>query len=146
MHRCACARGLSVAGHAAGHERASAAHCVCARRALAALKRGRATPRDARAASSITRAPPRTRARRSIGYYDQAMRLMGELRGLIENHERAMGKEYEARLSAQHQARQHLEGVLRLQQQEAQPGQPGPGQQGQGEGSEVQQNESSKRD
>ncbi len=39
----------------------------------------------------------------SIGYYDQAHKLMADLRRLIEAHESAVGRDYEARLHAQHQ-------------------------------------------
>lgn len=72
---------------------------------------------------------------RSIGYYDQAYKLMSDLKAMIDAHESAVGREYEARLSAQQEARQQLDELLkRQQQQEAD------------EGSGVQQNESSKRD
>lgn len=73
--------------------------------------------------------------RRSIGYYDQAHKLMIDLKTLIEAHESAVGQDYEARLSAQQEARAQLDALLRRQQQQEE-----------GEGSGVQQNESTKRD
>lgn len=71
----------------------------------------------------------------SIGYYDQAHKLMSDLRMLIEAHESAVGQDYEARLSAQQEARAQLDALLRRQQQQEE-----------GEGSGVQPNESTKRD
>lgn len=68
---------------------------------------------------------------RSIGYYDQAVKLMSDLKTLIDAHESAVGRDYEARLSAQQEARRVLDKLLLRQE---------------GEGSEVQPNESSKRD
>eukprot|EP00882_Tetradesmus_deserticola_P008054 GHRQ01008483.1.p1 GENE.GHRQ01008483.1~~GHRQ01008483.1.p1 ORF type:complete len:413 (+),score=146.77 GHRQ01008483.1:221-1459(+) len=52
---------------------------------------------------------------RSIGYSEQADKLMAELGRLIEAHESAVGREYEARLSAQHAARAALDELLRRQ-------------------------------
>ncbi|KAF8067229.1 hypothetical protein HT031_002276 [Scenedesmus sp. PABB004] len=52
---------------------------------------------------------------RSIGYYDQAHKLMGDLRRLIDAHESAVGRDYEARLTAQHAARERLDQLLRHQ-------------------------------
>jgi hypothetical protein len=46
---------------------------------------------------------------RSIGYYEQAHKLMADLKNLIDAHESAVGPDYEARLSAQHQARKRLD-------------------------------------
>jgi hypothetical protein len=94
---------------------------------------------------------------RSIGYYDQADKLMADLSRLIEAHESAVGREYEARLSAQHAARAALDELLRRQdtQDVASPNGNGNGngaaQLGQSQqpphGEEVQQqNESTKRD
>jgi hypothetical protein len=56
---------------------------------------------------------------------------MSDLKTLIDAHESAVGRDYEARLSAQQEARQALDKLLLRQE---------------GEGSEVQPNESSKRD
>lgn len=70
---------------------------------------------------------------RSIGYYDQAFKLMSDLKQLIDAHESAVGADYEARLSAQQEARHQLDQLL--QRQQADEGAP-----------EVQQNESTKRD
>lgn len=75
--------------------------------------------------------------RRSIGYYDQAYKLMSDLKTLIDAHESAVGRDYEARLSAQHEARQQLDELLRRQAQAEQEDK---------DGSEVSQNESTKRD
>jgi hypothetical protein len=90
---------------------------------------------------------------RSIGYYDQADKLMADLSRLIEAHESAVGREYEARLSAQHAARAALDELLRRQdtQDVASPNGNGAAQLGQSQhpphGEEVQQqNESTKRD
>jgi hypothetical protein len=94
---------------------------------------------------------------RSIGYYDQADKLMADLSRLIEAHESAVGREYEARLSAQHAARAALDELLRRQdtQDVASPNSNGNGsgaaQLGQPQhpphGGEVQQqNESTKRE
>lgn len=69
---------------------------------------------------------------RSIGYYDQAYKLMSDLKTMIDAHESAVGRDYEARLSAQQDAREKLDNLLMRQQQR--------------EEGEVQQNESTKRD
>ena len=78
---------------------------------------------------------------RSIGYYDQAYKLMSDLKTLIDAHDAAVGRDYEARLSAQHEARQHLDDLLQRQAR-AKSLEP----RGEQDGSEVSQNESSKRD
>lgn len=72
---------------------------------------------------------------RSIGYYDQAYKLMSDLKTMIDAHESAVGRDYEARLTAQHQARQQLDNLLLLQQDQERD-----------KGTEVQPNESTKRD
>lgn len=72
---------------------------------------------------------------RSIGYYDQAHKLFADLKGLIDAHESAIGRDYEARLAAQHQARAALDELVRRQEQQQ-------GNYSHGEGSEV--NESGK--
>ena len=74
-------------------------------------------------------------ANRTIGYYDQAYKLMSDLKALIDAHESAVGRDYEARLTAQHEARQQLDDLLLRHQADEEE-----------KGSEVQQNESSKRD
>lgn len=63
---------------------------------------------------------------------------MDDLTRLIEAHESAVGRDYEARLNAQRAARAALDQLLR--RQDAELGQQPP------HGEEVQSNESSKRD
>uniref|UniRef100_A0A383VQ72 BFN domain-containing protein n=1 Tax=Tetradesmus obliquus TaxID=3088 RepID=A0A383VQ72_TETOB len=95
---------------------------------------------------------------RSIGYFDQADKLMADLSRLIEAHESAVGREYEARLSAQHAARAALDELLRRQDSSSSSSSQDGGMNGNGSGNgggaaqaphgeEVQQqNESTKRD
>eukprot|EP00879_Flechtneria_rotunda_P002433 GHRR01002630.1.p1 GENE.GHRR01002630.1~~GHRR01002630.1.p1 ORF type:complete len:144 (+),score=73.72 GHRR01002630.1:50-433(+) len=78
---------------------------------------------------------------RSIGYLDEAQKLMTDLEGMIKAHEAAMGREYEARqLQQQQQPRLSFDDIMRRQHQaEEQQQQPA-----QEEGSGVQQNEGNK--
>lgn len=83
---------------------------------------------------------------------------MADLRRLIEAHESAVGREYEARLSAQHAARAALDELLRRQDSSSSSSSQDGGMNGNGSGNgggaaqaphgeEVQQqNESTKRD
>lgn len=44
--------------------------------------------------------------------------MFADLKGLIDAHESAIGRDYEARLAAQHQARAALDDLVRRQEQQ----------------------------